>query len=47
MEKIMSDARYYVVGDHDVWMTKFEDGEYGSRASCDDAVASPSMPPKS
>ena len=39
MEKIMSDARYYVVGDYDVWMTKFEDGEYGSCASCDDAVA--------
>ena len=28
MEKIMSDARYYVVGDHDVWMIKFKDGEY-------------------
>jgi hypothetical protein len=29
VEKIMSDARYYVVGDHDVWMIKFKDGEYG------------------
>jgi len=35
MEKIMSDARYYIVGDHDVWMVKFEDGEYESR---DEAV---------
>jgi hypothetical protein len=39
MEKIMSDARYYVVGDHDVWMIKFEDGEYGRCASRDEAVA--------
>ena len=36
MEKIMSDARYYV-GDHDVWMIKFEDGEYGPCASRDEA----------
>jgi hypothetical protein len=33
----MSDARYYVVGDHDVWMIKFEDGEYGPCASRDEA----------
>ena len=38
MEKIMSDARYYVVGDHDVWMIKFEDGEYGPYAGRDEAV---------
>jgi len=38
MEKIMSDARYYIVGDHDVWMIKFEDGEYGPYASRDEAV---------
>jgi hypothetical protein len=25
----MTDARYYVVGDHDVWMIKFKDGENG------------------
>jgi hypothetical protein len=37
MEKIMSDARYYVVGDHDVWMIKFKDGEYGPCASRDEA----------
>ena len=23
----MTDARYYVVGDHDAWMIKFKDGE--------------------
>jgi len=34
----MSDARYYIVGDHDVWMIKFEDGEYGPCASRDEAV---------
>jgi hypothetical protein len=34
----MSDARYYVVGDHDVWMIKVKDGEYGPRASRDEAV---------
>ena len=33
----MSDARYYVVGDHDVWMIKFKDGEYGPCASRDEA----------
>ena len=37
-ERIMSDARYYIVGDHDVWMIKFEDGEYGPCASRDEAV---------
>ncbi len=37
-EIIMADARYYVVGDHDVWMIKFEDGEYGPYASRDDAI---------
>jgi hypothetical protein len=37
MEKIMSNARYYVVGDHDVWMIKFKDGEYGPCASRDEA----------
>jgi hypothetical protein len=34
----MSDARYYVVGDHDVWMIKFQDGEYGLCASREEAV---------
>src|SRR5215831_9016652 len=38
MEMIMSDARYYVVGDQDVWMIKVKDGEYGSCASRDEAV---------
>ena len=38
MEKIMSDARYYIVGDHDVWMIKFEDGEYGPYVSRDEAL---------
>src|SRR6266513_1458599 len=38
MEMIMSDARYYVVGDQDVWMIKIKDGEYGSCASRDEAV---------
>jgi hypothetical protein len=37
MEKIMSDARYYVVGNHDVWMIKFKDGEFGPCASRDKA----------
>ena len=37
MEKIMSDALYYVVGDHDVWMIKLKDGEYGPCASRDEA----------
>jgi hypothetical protein len=34
----MADARYYVVGDRDVWMIKFEDGEYGPYASSNEAV---------
>ena len=34
----MANARYYIVGDHDVWMIKFEDGEYGPYASRDDAI---------
>src|SRR4029077_5665984 len=34
----MTDARYYVVGDQDVWMIKVKDGEYGSCASRDEAV---------
>ena len=33
----MTDARYYVVGDQDVWMIKVKDGEYGSCASRDEA----------
>jgi hypothetical protein len=33
----MTDARYYVVGDHDAWMIKVEDGEFGSYASRDEA----------
>jgi hypothetical protein len=37
-EEIMTDARYYVVGDQDVWMIKVKDGEYGSCASRDEAV---------
>jgi hypothetical protein len=32
----MSDARYYVVGDHDVWMVK--DGDYGPCVSRDETV---------
>jgi hypothetical protein len=34
----MSKARYYVVGDHDVWMIKVKDSEYGPWASRDEAV---------
>ena len=37
MEKSMSDARCYVVGDHDVWMIKFKDGEFGPCANRDEA----------
>jgi hypothetical protein len=37
-EEIMTDARYYVVGDQDVWMIKVKDGEYGSCASRDEAL---------
>jgi hypothetical protein len=29
----MSNARYYVVGDHNAWMIKFKDGESGPCAS--------------
>jgi hypothetical protein len=35
----VTDARYYVVGDQDVRMIKVKDGEYGSCASRDEAVA--------
>jgi hypothetical protein len=34
----MSDARYYVVGDHDVWMIKVKDSECGPRASREEVV---------
>ena len=34
----MSDARYYVVGDHDVWMIKAKDGKYGPCMRRDEAV---------
>ena len=34
----MADARYHIVGDHDVCMIKFEDSEYGTNASRDEAV---------
>ena len=34
----MSDARYYVVGDHDVWMIKAKDGKYGPFMRRDEAV---------
>jgi len=37
-EEIMPDARYYVVADHDRWMIKFEDGEYGPYGTHDEAV---------
>jgi hypothetical protein len=33
------DSRFYVVGDREVWMIKFEDGEYGPYADRDEAVA--------
>jgi hypothetical protein len=33
------DNRFYVVGDHDVWMIKFEDGEYGPYTNRDEAMA--------
>jgi hypothetical protein len=33
------DNRFYLVGDHDVWMIKFEDGEYGPYTNRDEAVA--------
>ena len=35
----MSDARYYLVGDNDVWMVQFRDCERGDRASRNEAVA--------
>jgi hypothetical protein len=35
----MSDARYYLVGENDVWMVQFGDCERGDRASHNDAVA--------
>jgi hypothetical protein len=35
----MSDARYYLVGENDVWMVQFRDCERGDRASRNDAVA--------
>ena len=34
----MVDARYYVVGDRDVWMIKFEDGEFDPCSSREEAV---------
>jgi Uncharacterized protein conserved in bacteria (DUF2188) len=37
-EKIMADARYYVVRDHGGWVIKFEDEHYGPYPSHDDAV---------
>ena len=38
MEKIMSDARCYVVGDRDVWMIRVKDSECGPRVSREEAV---------
>jgi hypothetical protein len=35
---IMSDRRYYVVGDHDVWMIKFNDDDHSRWANCEEAV---------
>jgi hypothetical protein len=35
----MSDARYYLVGENDVWMVQFRDCERGDRASRNEAVA--------
>jgi hypothetical protein len=35
----MSNARYYVVGDRDVWMIKVKDSEHGHYASRNQAVA--------
>ena len=34
----MSDARYYVVGDHDVWMIKSNGDDHGRWANCGEAV---------
>jgi len=34
----MADARFYVVEDHDAWMVKFEDGEYGPYTRRDEAI---------
>jgi Uncharacterized protein conserved in bacteria (DUF2188) len=32
------EARFYVVGDHDAWLVKFEDGEYGPYGNRDEAM---------
>jgi hypothetical protein len=34
----MTDARFYVVGDHDAWMIKFEDSEYGPYTNRSEAI---------
>jgi hypothetical protein len=35
----MSDARYYLVGENDVWMVQFRDCQHGDCASPNEAVA--------
>jgi hypothetical protein len=35
----MPDARYYLVGENDVWMVQFRDCQHGDCASRNDAVA--------
>jgi Uncharacterized protein conserved in bacteria (DUF2188) len=34
----MVDARFYVVGDRDAWVVKFQDGEYGPYENRDEAM---------
>jgi hypothetical protein len=34
----MMEARFYVVGDHDAWVVKFEDSEYGPYENRDEAM---------
>ena len=35
----MSNARYYLIGDHDVWMITVKDSDHGHYASRNRAVA--------
>ena len=37
-EVIMPDARYYVVGDREVWMVAFDNREYDSHSSHNEAL---------
>jgi hypothetical protein len=38
-EQTMSDARYYIVGENDVWMLQFKDAERGGSTHRNAAVA--------